>query len=395
MNSEKSPLVSIIVPFYNAHEHVRQTMESIFAQEYPNFEVIIVNDGSIAPTVETLLEGLDLSRLKVVNHETNKGLSAARNSAFEHSNGDFILPLDADDLITPDFLTLTVNELIESADIHAVYTQVRIFGDIEMDWIPDATMLNLMCGIPIQSTVLFKREVFDAVGGYSTVIKRSPDVDFWIRVLHQGFKLKRIEKPLYFYRKYAGSLSDTGKLTEVEDLAHANPQIYLSNLEAVFLLEDQKFTQLMAEICELKNGFNQLYDGYLALVERYDDVVRQLIKKKKSVQNTHVVYEKSDELLTFINQEFSGLLGKPEECDKESNKWLSKLSQIEKEYFKAKRAYSVIQSEFNKLEQRYLELHAIFDEAVSILQKLGVRYQISKLLGLSILEQAGHKGAIK
>lgn len=395
MNSEKSPLVSIIVPFYNAHEHVRQTMESIFAQKYPNFEVIIVNDGSIAPTVETLLEGLDLSRLKVVNHETNKGLSEARNSAFEHSNGDFILPLDADDLITPDFLTLTVNELIESADVHAVYTQVRIFGDIEMDWIPDATMLNLMCGIPIQSTVLFKREVFDAVGGYSTVIKRSPDVDFWIRVLHQGFKLKRIEKPLYFYRKYAGSLSDTGKLTEVEDLAHANPQIYLSNLEAVFLLEDQKFTQLMTEICELKNGFNQLYDGYLALVERYDDVVRQLIKKKKNVQNTHVVYEKSDELLTFMNQEFSGLLGKPEECDKESNRWLSKLSQIEKEYFKAKRAYSVIQSEFNKLEQRYLELHAIFDEAVSILQKLGVRYQISKLLGLSILEQAGHKGAIK
>lgn len=395
MNSEKSPLVSIIVPFYNAHEHVRQTMESIFAQKYPNFEVIIVNDGSIAPTVETLLEGLDLSRLKVVNHETNKGLSEARNSAFEHSNGDFILPLDADDLITPDFLTLTVNELIESADVHAVYTQVRIFGDIEMDWIPDATMLNLMCGIPIQSTVLFKREVFDAVGGYSTVIKRSPDVDFWIRVLHQGFKLKRIEKPLYFYRKYAGSLSDTGKLTEVEDLAHANPQIYLSNLEAVFLLEDQKFTQLMTEICELKNGFNQLYDGYLALVERYDDVVRQLIKKKKNVQNTHVVYEKSDELLTFMNQEFSGKLGKPEARDKESNSWLSKLSQIEKEYFKAKRAYSLIQNEFNQLEKTYLELHAMFDESVSMLQKLGVRYQISKLLGLSILEQAGHKGAIK
>ena len=72
MTRSSKPLVSVIIPFYNAHEHLRQTVQSVLAQKYTNFEIIIVNDGSNQPSIEDVLQGLDMSKIKVVDHPKNQ-----------------------------------------------------------------------------------------------------------------------------------------------------------------------------------------------------------------------------------------------------------------------------------------------------------------------------------
>lgn len=369
------------MPFYNAHAHVLETVQSVLAQTYPNFELIIVNDGSKPPSIEEVLSGIDMSRINIPKHEKNKGLAATRNTGFNSAKGDLILPLDADDLIIPDFLELTVKAMLENPDVSAVFTQVQMFGELDLLWVPEDSMLHLMCGMPIQSTVLFKKEVFEAVGGYNTVIRNAPDVEFWIRVMARGYKLLRLEKPLYLYRKHAGSLSDEGQFTEVVDLARANKELYLQNIDAVFKLEQEKFDKTVAQLNVLKDGYNQLYEGYLNLQLRYKDLESQFDRKKKSCPSLPPGYLKSADFDAAMNKTHQAAIEKPD-FEGSGEKWLDQLDAIEREYFATKRTYRIIEAEFKKLEILYNELHLIFNQQVEKLKQLGVRFQLGKLLGI-------------
>jgi glycosyltransferase involved in cell wall biosynthesis len=269
------------MPFYNGHEHIAESVKSVLEQSYRNFELIIVNDGSHAPTPEEILREhkYDCSKIRFIDHKQNRGLSAARNTGFENSRGELVLPLDCDDIIAPSFLEETVSVITKDTTIDAVYTMVHILGDLEMNWNPQVTMVNLMCGLPIPSTVLYWKRVFDLVGGYNTSIEYVPDVDFWIRVLSKGGKLYFLDKPLYFYRKHANSLSEVGQLSEVAVLAEANRQLYLDNLIEVLALEEMKYFNLKTEYAKLQSGFRLMESGYEDLLRRYDEVVRQLQKR--------------------------------------------------------------------------------------------------------------------
>lgn len=376
---------------------VRETVESVLRQNYSDVELIIVNDGSSAPSLEELLAGLPVQRVKIINHERNEGLAIARNTAFYASSGELILPLDADDLIEPDFISATVQVLKDNPDYSGVYTQVRIFGDMEMLWIPDVSLIKLMCGIPIQSTVLFKREVFEAVGGYSNEIIRSPDVDYWIRVLDKGYKLLRLDSPLYCYRKIRGSLSEVGRLTEVEDLARSNKELYLRNLQAVFSQEEQKFQELQRDFEELKDGYHKLFEGYTNLLVRISDVKVQLSRKNSKFLPERVQYLQEEELQKALEYRYDNSFRKPTDLEMASDSWIDLLVQGETKYFAAKENYAFIHNEFKKLEEIYLELHADFDQDVSRLQDLGVRNKILGFLRLPFFKSTGDfkNGSIK
>lgn len=376
--SNSMPLVSVIMPFYNGHEHVVQSVRSVLSQTYPDYELVIVNDGSKAPALAELLADLDLSKVRIIDHEKNKGLSATRNTAFEQAKGELILPLDCDDMIAPEFLSETVKAIEENPDC-SIYTQVRIFGDLEMDWTPDATMLNLMCGIPIPSTVLFKKRIFDLVGGYDPRVKCVPDVEFWIRVLSKGEKLFRVEKPLYHYRKHADSLSDEGKLTEVQVLAEINPDLYKSHWQEVCALEKAKYDQLRDEYETLRNGYMQMYSGHLDLFERTKAIESQL----KSRNKLSIEAEKQTESLRGSHECHTEQKSyEPISSSDTVENMFEFISEVEKKYFRLKAEYKKLDLQFKALEQDYSALLKSYDSSVSSLQKLGLRYQLNKLFKL-------------
>lgn len=274
----RNPQVSVIMPFYNVHAFVAESVKSVLAQTHDNYEIIIVNDGSNPPSPQEVLKdaGVDASKIRFIDHEKNRGLAETRNTAFHASKGEFVLPLDTDDLISPSFLQEATEVLENNSNIDAVYTQVHVFGEMDFCWTPVAEIIGLMVGIPLPSTILFRRKVFEAVGGYRSKLTHSPDTDFWVMALSKGFHLSRIEKPLYHYREHKHSLSEVGKYTEVADLARANPELYHENLIEVLTALERKHFKTKAEYAQLEDGFKQLDAGYKDLLARYDEVVRRL-----------------------------------------------------------------------------------------------------------------------
>src|SRR5208337_1074345 len=118
------PKVSIIIPVYNCREYLSMSVGSALRQTYDNYEVIVVDDGSTDGSFEAL-QSYGKS-IKVIQ-QCNSGVSASRNNGIANSNGEFILPLDADDRIERDYLSKTVPLMVDSR-VGFVSTDYKKFG---------------------------------------------------------------------------------------------------------------------------------------------------------------------------------------------------------------------------------------------------------------------------
>ena len=101
---EKQTIISVIIPCYNQAGYLPETLESLFQQTYPYWEAIIVNDGSPDDTEKIALEYVGKDQRVHYVYKENGGLSSARNKGIECARGEFILPLDADDIIKPEYI---------------------------------------------------------------------------------------------------------------------------------------------------------------------------------------------------------------------------------------------------------------------------------------------------
>src|SRR3954452_3864556 len=112
--------VSVIIPCYNQGRYINETIASVEAQTFTDWEIIIVNDGSNEPETIEILFDVDCKKIKVI-HTENKGVAAARNTGIKAAGGKFILPLDADDLIGVNYLNEAVVFLETNEEVKVVY----------------------------------------------------------------------------------------------------------------------------------------------------------------------------------------------------------------------------------------------------------------------------------
>jgi glycogen(starch) synthase len=117
------PLVSVVIPYFKLDEHLGETLESVWAQTYPEIEVVVVNDGSLRAQDAFVLE-LDADPRITVVTQPNTGLSAARNTGAAVARGEFVLPLDADDVIEPTFVERCLQALDQDPELAYVTTWV-------------------------------------------------------------------------------------------------------------------------------------------------------------------------------------------------------------------------------------------------------------------------------
>jgi GT2 family glycosyltransferase len=206
----KSPLVSIIIPIYNYGIQFEKTLQSVFDSTYKNVEIVIVDDGSTDTYVKLKLESIkDHPNIKII-HQENQGPSSARNYGVKNSNGVFILPLDGDDTIHPDYIQSCVNILKNNKTISPVYCDTHHIGQIQgVEQRPEWSLERLRQGPFIVNCAMFHRESFDVCDGYDITLKGWEDYDLWIRMGLKGYSGKRIPKPLftYFHHESDGTVS--------------------------------------------------------------------------------------------------------------------------------------------------------------------------------------------
>ncbi len=204
------PTVSIVIPCYQQADYLAEAVGSVVAQTFPDWEVVIVDDGS---TDATAAVAADLmvrhpSRRMSLVRQANQGLPSARNSGIAASHGRYVLPLDADDVLMPEMVAKAVRLLDTDPSIAIVYTDYLRFGAdsrrVETGvWSLDA--LAYRC--TLSGATLFRREVWLAVGGYNPNMRGGyEDWDFWIGAAERGFSGRRIREPLFRYRIKASSM---------------------------------------------------------------------------------------------------------------------------------------------------------------------------------------------
>lgn len=202
-----NPLISIIVPCYNHAKYLEVSLQSVLSQTYTNWECIIVNDGSQDNTENIAEKWCDLDGRFSYIYQENKGPSYARNNAIKKSKGEFILPLDADDCISTNFLEKLVPELLNDGCLGIVSCYTKFFkGNIEKTTFDLKPMGKnwryLLYTNQLIATSLFRKKCWEDVGGYDETMRNGfEDWEFWIAITKTGWNYKIVPEFLFFYRK--------------------------------------------------------------------------------------------------------------------------------------------------------------------------------------------------
>jgi glycosyltransferase involved in cell wall biosynthesis len=200
------PTVSVVIPCYNQGTFVREALDSVFAQTWKNWEVVIVNDGSSDGTAR-VLDSIDHPSVRVI-HQENRGLPEARNAGVRASRGEYFLPLDADDLIHPELIEACARVLLAEPALGFCYTDLRTFGEeTAVRRHGPYNFHRQLLYNDVTVTALVRKRAWEAAGGYDP---RGPagaeDWDFWLRCGKQGWHGRLVRRPLFLYRLRAGSM---------------------------------------------------------------------------------------------------------------------------------------------------------------------------------------------
>lgn len=244
--------VSIIIPVYNQSSFLRESAESALLQTYNNIEIIIINDGSTDETANIAknIEKNNPGKIKFFNFSNNRGVIFARNFGIENASGDYILPLDGDDIIEPTYVEKAVNILEKNPNVGIVYPKARLFGYENKVWkLPEAKTENIIFSNCIFACALFRKDDFLKAGKYSEDFNNGyEDWDLWLSFFELGLEPYRINEILFNYRQYKKGGRNSFAIANATNLQkkilkrHIN--LYLQNdafIKAIFTPGFEKF----------------------------------------------------------------------------------------------------------------------------------------------------------
>jgi len=287
------PLVSIIIPLYNAEKYIGQTIQSSLDQIWPNKEIIIVNDGSTDGSL-AIARSFASETVKVFSQE-NQGASSARNKGLSEAKGDYIQFLDADDLLSPDKILEQMNALYNRKDVLAISDTVYFFDGKCLENEPRVSewyssnhddpvdfLIKLYGGALIGEgyggmiTVhswLTPRELITKAGNWNVRLSTDDDGEFFCRVILKSSGIVYAPAVLNYYRKFNTSNSLSSQATR-----KSQASILLStDLKAKHLLSRTNSPNARLALARL------YYDNAFAFYPRYPDLAKEAQSKAKDL----------------------------------------------------------------------------------------------------------------
>ncbi len=240
-------LVSIIMPAYNAERTIAESIESVLEQDYEDWELIIVNDGSNDRTLQIIKEYLlKDNKIKLISLNENKGLPNARNEGIKLSIGKYIAFLDSDDIWLKNKLSIQLNYHQNNKHIKISHTGFKMFNENgyvkrpfrfisdfayknEGDLFPQFLYKNVV-GI---LTVIIERDLLNEVGGFDTNLWGLEDQDLWIRISQKNVYFGYVNRQLSLYR-----ISNEGMMKNLTRYKKAYKK--LIHKHAVLISENEK-----------------------------------------------------------------------------------------------------------------------------------------------------------
>jgi len=285
-NGGKSlPLVSVVIPTFNLGAYLPHTLRSVIDSTYPNLEIIVCDDASTDPYTIEILERLQMvdvpaKAIKVVRAGYNRGLAGARNLAIKEAKGRYIFTLDADDLISPDFIEKAVGALERNPAYSIVVPQTAYFS-AERNEIPrcsseyvDFAIFHgeaLACGFTENrfstATMLARRALFDKLT-YREELRALEDWDFYLRSVQAGERFIVTNELHFYYRKRPGSM-----ISAVEDRDRA--KLLREDVRRIQFFHNGEMTipscafSIEPEVGEIQAAIPSVSENILAELEGY------------------------------------------------------------------------------------------------------------------------------
>jgi glycosyltransferase involved in cell wall biosynthesis len=293
-----APRISVLMPCFNHGAFIGEAIESVFAQTFQDFEIIVVDDGSTDPaTVETLSR---LSSPIRVMTTANRGLPAARNHAAANAAGAVFCALDADDKLASTWFEKAMRVLDDRPGVAFVSHWLETFGDEQWTWKPEQCDLpSLLARNSVNGAALVRREAFEAVGGYDETMREGcEDWDFWLRLVERGFEGTIIPEVLFYYRRRQDSMSRAMLEGEryrrpLETLIGKHEHAYRSHLADVLVAKEAETQGLTREIALLER------DRILSLepaLRRAREELNAVAAKAERVRVVRVLEEENERL---------------------------------------------------------------------------------------------------
>lgn len=280
------PLVSVLIPAYNAEPWIAETITSVVNQTWPRLEVIIINDGSRDRTL-SIAQRFGSKSVSIVSQE-NQGVCAARNKARELCQGDYIQWLDADDLLAPDKIAKQMEAaeacgskrtLLSSAwgyfifrPRKARFIPTRLWQDLPpLEWLQRRIGENLHMN---PATWLVSRELTEAAGPWDTRMLGggSDDGEYFCRVIRECDGIKFVADSKVFYRVAPGSLSTAGRSGKKLEQQFLGMRLQIAHLRS---MDDGEKTR-RACLNYLKRGLLLFYPERPDIFDQAQNLAREL-----------------------------------------------------------------------------------------------------------------------
>lgn len=231
-------LVSICVPAYRADRFIESTLDTVRAQSYPHWELIVVEDGSQDGThaiVNTFASRVT-QPVRYLHHEENRGLPATRNTGIEAARGEWIALLDSDDLWMTGHLDSLV-EKVKQGGADLIHSGSILFQSETGKFLQERTPTPEMCEdfphslfrgeyIIQPASVLIRRDLWRTVGGFDPAFRYVEDRDMWLRCARAGARFAYTGKQTCLYRKHGAALS-----THAAEMAEASAAVFDKHLD--------------------------------------------------------------------------------------------------------------------------------------------------------------------
>ena len=233
------PLISVLMSVYNGEKYLRESIDSILSQTFTDFELLIVNDAS-ADGSGKILDSFTDRRIVRINNNENVGLAASLNKGLALSRGEYIARMDSDDIAFPNRLAKQMAYLQIHPSVGLVGSQMTIInqvgettGNYQVPCSNAMVVWKLIFGNPIaHPSVMFRKEIIVASGGYDAELPASQDKDLWVRLIDKT-KFANLNESLVKYRRHPEAV-----WARQPGLAHQISQKIGRQLASYFLDED-------------------------------------------------------------------------------------------------------------------------------------------------------------
>ncbi|OAB62032.1 hypothetical protein AY599_06460, partial [Leptolyngbya valderiana BDU 20041] len=213
----QTPILSVVIPCYNDGEYLEDAIRSVETYPEPIYEILIVNDGSTDSLTLAVLENLRQRGYRILT-QPNRGLAVARNRGIEDARGRYILPLDADNRIRHEYIEKGIEILDRIPSVGVVYGDVLFFGTRNhIHRVPPFDLERLLQGNYIDACAVFRKQVWQEVGGYDTEIPANlgyEDWEFWLSVAETDWRFYKVSEVLFEYRMRSDSMVNACNIPE-------------------------------------------------------------------------------------------------------------------------------------------------------------------------------------